>query len=491
MNRNKKTSNLTDYNILSCKRIHIVGIKGTGTSALAEIFSAHGIVVTGSDIADTFYTDDVLKSLGISPTLFDAANITDDIDLVVHSSAYKVNENPELIAAKNKNIPTLLYTEALGLFSEGRFSVAVCGVHGKTTTTGILGTILKAVNFPSQILAGSAVTGFGGKSTLSIMPKDSDCEPIFLAETCEYQRHFMSFSPNIIIMTGVESDHQDYFPTYEDIRSAFVDFCSKLPDGGILVFCSDDAGANEVASIVAKNRPDIKMLPYGESSLVYRLRYGEIKNGMQSFFVNETEFAIRIPGKHIALDSCGAVSVVCELLKCHNVQTDETVNIRRGLADFSGAKRRAEIVANINGITIIDDYAHHPTAIEKTLAGLKEFYAGRRIIVDFMSHTYSRTAALLDEFALSLKEADILILHKIYSSAREKPESFKINGETLFQQAKEYRPSPKETLYFEEVLDASDFLMKELQPGDVLITFGAGDNWKLGVEIAHRLEVRQ
>ncbi|MBQ5781308.1 MAG: UDP-N-acetylmuramate--L-alanine ligase [Spirochaetaceae bacterium] len=491
MNGNSNSDKSPQCDLLSCKRIHIVGIKGTGTSALAEIFSAHGIVVTGSDIADTFYTDTVLKNIGIIPTLFDAANITDDIDLVVHSSAYKVDENPELIAAKKKNIPTLLYTEALGMFSESRFSVAVCGVHGKTTTTGILGTILKSLNFPSQILAGSAVTGFGGKSTLSIFHEGTDCDPIFLAETCEYQRHFMSFSPNLIIMTGVESDHQDYFPTYEDIRDAFVDFCSKLPDGGILVFCSDDPGAAEVANIVAKKRPGIVMIPYGESSSVYRLRYGEIKNGMQSFFVNDTEFAIRIPGKHIALDSCGAVALISQLLKARGVTSDEREKIRRGLADFAGAKRRSEIVAQVAGITIIDDYAHHPTAIEKTLAGLKEFYAGRRLIVDFMSHTYSRTAALLDEFAQSLKGADILILHKIYSSAREKPETFTINGETLFQRAKEYRPSPKETLYFEEILDASDFLMKELQPGDVLITFGAGDNWKLGVEIARRLEVRQ
>lgn len=468
-----------------------MGIKGTGTSALAEIFSAHGIVVTGSDIADTFYTDAVLKNLGITPTLFDAKNITDDIDLVIHSSAYKAEENPELLAAKKKNIPTLLYTEALGLFSRDRFSAAVCGVHGKTTTTGILGTILKSLNFPSQILAGSAVTGFGGKSTLSILPRKDNRDPVFLAETCEYQRHFMSFFPNLIIMTGVESDHQDYFPTYEDIRDAFVDFCCKLPEGGTLVFCNDDAGATEVASIVAKKRQDIRMIPYGERSEIYKLRYGEIKNGMQTFFVNEKEFAIRIPGKHIALDSCGAVALICELLKSHGVASDETEKIREGLADFAGAKRRSEIVAQTAGITVIDDYAHHPTAIEKTLAGLKEFYAGRRLVVDFMSHTYSRTAALLDEFAQSLKEADILILHKIYSSAREKPETFNINGETLFRKAKEYRPASKQTLYFEEILDAAPFLRQELQPGDVLITFGAGDNWKLGEEMARWLQSRK
>ncbi|WP_318662349.1 Mur ligase domain-containing protein, partial [Treponema sp.] len=205
--------------------IHFVGIKGTGMAALVEILFHAGAVITGSDVAERFYTDEILEKLGLKALSFSENNITDKIQYVVYSSAYKLDKNPDLIAAVKKNIPCLLYTEALGSYSERAYSCGICGVHGKTSTTGLTGTILKELNLPSQVLAGSVINSFGGTCTYTsplIAEKERNQgdeassenaqnfngKNIFVAETCEYQRHFMSFCPKKIILTSVESDHQ-------------------------------------------------------------------------------------------------------------------------------------------------------------------------------------------------------------------------------------------------------------------------------------------
>ena len=186
-------------------KVHFVGIKGTGMAALVEIFYNKGAVITGSDVAERFYTDEVLERLNIKPLLFSEENITNDINLVVYSSAYKLDKNPDLIAAVKKGIPCILYTQALGMYSQKAYSCGICGVHGKTSTTGLTGTILKELDLPSQVLAGSVINSFGNTCTYTsplvnkslsdenVKLSDSNKQSIFVAETCEYQRHFMSF----------------------------------------------------------------------------------------------------------------------------------------------------------------------------------------------------------------------------------------------------------------------------------------------------------
>ena len=480
-------------------------------AALVEIFFHNGAIITGSDVSERFYTDEILEKLGIRPLLFSKENITDDVNFVVYSSAYKIDKNPDLISAVEKNIPCILYSEALGLYSSTAFSSGICGVHGKTSTTGLTGTILKELPLASQTLAGSIINSFGNSCTYtsplisaskdsdSVLKKDSNnqiSKKFFVAETCEYQRHFMSFCPKKIILTSVESDHEDYYPTYEDIRDAFVDYVMKLPPNGDLIYCADDKGAVEVKNIVSEKRNDINFIPYGENADGdFRLTFNGVDNERNKFNVSLLgDFELRVPGKHEVMDACAAIALSSRLLLEENLNpSDYYENIRKGLLNFSGGKRRSEIIGefkNKNGVSVLvlDDYGHHPTAVNTTLSGYREFYKGRKIIVDFMSHTYSRTQALLKEFGESFGSADVVILHKIYSSARENASDFDITGKTLFDEVKKHKNN---VVYFEEVLDALDYVVEETEKpseenypdGVLFVTMGAGDNWRLGKEL--------
>lgn len=470
---------------LSGITVYMIGIKGTGMAALAEILFSFGATVLGSDVADEFYTDAVLKKCNIevrSP--FSRSNLEGlSIDLVIFSAAYTSKNNVELAFIEEKDIPHLSYTQALGELSQNRYSCGVAGVHGKTSTTAMVGTILKNMPLDASVLTGSAVANFDGSCT---MIKGSR---YFIAETCEYQRHFLDFFPRKIILTSVESDHEDYYPTYESILTAFMQYVERLPQFGELIYCADDKGAREVARYIFSSRPDIIFTPYGETANgEFKLVYKGIKNGRQYFSLAgfAGEFSLAIPGKHNVLNATAAIALVLQLLRLKRhgeLSVEDLGKIRAGLAEYRGVKRRSELIGKKNDILIFDDYAHHPTAIKATLAGLKEFYPQRRIIVDFMSHTYSRTKALVDDFAAAFSDADIVILNKIYASAREKPDP-EISGEILFQKTKKLH---KKVYYTAEPLDACDLVLSQLKAGDLFITMGAGNNWKLGREVLQRL----
>jgi UDP-N-acetylmuramate--alanine ligase len=468
--------------------VYIVGIKGTGCCALAELMRNSGMTVSGSDSAEVFYTDAILRELGIPyHESFDPAHIRDDFDLVIHSAAYSVETNPELAEAGRRSLPVVKYADALGEWSAGFDSAGIAGVHGKTTTTAITGTVLRALGLPAQILAGSAVADFNGRSTLSLGNK------FFVAETCEYRKHFLAFHPKHIILGAVESDHQDFFPTRESIRDAFVEYCRLLPPGGDLIYCADDPGAAEVAGIIEKERPGINRIPYGFTARgPYHISGYQVENERASFraALFPGEFSIRLPGRHQALNVTAALALVSIFLKSEFPAAAENIwsagrlqAARKALENFRGSKRRSELIGESGGIIFMDDYGHHPTAIKTTLEGLKAFYPGRRLVISFMSHTYTRTASLLDDFAASFDSADILVLHKIYASAREHYTGG-VNGKTLYEKIKTIRTSDKTTLhYIEEPLDAFETLKTILKPGDLFLTLGAGNNWPLGLKL--------
>lgn len=481
-------------------------------AALVEIFFAAGAAITGSDVSERFYTDEILESLKIKALPFSESNITKDIDLVVYSSAYKLDQNPDLVAAQKLGVPCALYTEALGAYSERAFSAGVCGVHGKTSTTGIAGTILSELDLNAQVLAGSVINSFGKKcvytspaatalktekaATENESKTKKAAQKFFVAETCEYQRHFMSFCPRVILLTSVESDHQDYYPTFADIQAAFVDYICKLPQGGTLVYCADDEGAVETVQIALKKRSDIKTVSYGTKAQgPWRLEWREVKDQKNNFWTQALgEAFLRVPGKHEALDACGAAALcACLLREAGKNPSDYAEKIKRGLEKFSGGKRRSEVTGRAKNsfgddIVFVDDYGHHPTAVKTTLAGFRDFYSGKKIIVDFMSHTYSRTQALLKEFAASFGSADTVILNKIYSSARENPADFSITGKTLSDEAAKFH---KDVHYKEEFDDAAAFGAEILSKkagakypnGYLFVTMGAGDNWKVAQKI--------
>jgi UDP-N-acetylmuramate--alanine ligase len=466
--------------------------------ALAELLHSSGAKVSGSDTGDVFYTDEILKELGIPYyETFDGAHVPAAASLVIHSAAYD-QTNPEVAEAlrraaggalggatdgetsRKQKLRVLKYTDALGEYSANLDSTGIAGVHGKTTTTALAGTLIRAVRLPAQVLAGSAVSTFNGHSTVVLGDK------YFVAETCEYRKHFLSFRPRRIILTSVESDHQDFFPTYQSIREAFVEYVMLLPENGELIYCADDAGAVEVVNIIKKKRSDLSYTEYGFNAAGgYKIESCAVQNGRTVFKLRgfETPFELRVPGVHNVLNSAAALALLFSLLRCEhggNISAKEfdgaAAICAKALGEFCGCKRRSEILGEVNGILFMDDYAHHPTAIKTTLAGIKEFYPARRLVVSFMSHTYTRTAALFDSFAAAFTCADVLLLHKIYASARE-TYSGGVNGETLFNEAKKYHNN---LYYFDEYFDAIPWLKENLKPGDIFLTLGAGDNWLLG-----------
>lgn len=464
--------------------IHLTGIKGTGMAALAELLHSRGARVTGSDVSEQFYTDGILRRLGIPYVEeFSASNLPPDTRLVIHSAAYDRTKNPELLQAQRLGIPILIYPEALGLLSHLSDSTGIAGVHGKTTTTAIVGTILKSLGMPVSVLVGSAVPSFGDFQTLSLGSK------YFVAETCEYRRHFLYFDPTRILLTNVEPEHLDYFCNLDDILDAFTSYVGRLHSGGVLIYCADDVGAAEVSRRIATQRSDVVLLPYGITAKgrfhVAGIQQEEGRTCFELGAEHTRKLEVRIPGRHTVLDAAGAVALCATLVEAdrqRSLNDDEWNAIGEGLKGFRGSRRRSEILGEARGILVMDDYAHHPTAIRATLEGLRSFYPGRRLVVDFMSHTYSRTEALFRDFATAFSDADLVILHKIYASARERTGS--VTGRDLYEETAKNRP---DVYYFEEAEDALPFCLETLRPGDVFITMGAGNNWTLSHRLLQRL----
>ncbi len=454
--------------------IFLIGIKGTGMTALAEVLLYLGATISGSDVEEEFYTDSLLKRMNVDVRKFSRQNITDDIQIVVHSAAYSKDENPELKEAEKRGIPVVSYPEMLGHLSGLFDSSGISGTHGKTTTTAMAGTILKVLQLPVTVIAGSEVPTFGNRSTVTAGKK------YLIAETCEYRRHFHLFKADRIVICSVDEDHLDYYSDIEDIYDAFEQYGRNLPYMGTVIYNADDAGALAVAERIRRRRDDLNFIPFGKNAMGrYRLLSVELREGVQHFSLEGAgDFELKVPGMHSVLNACGAIALAENIAEAEGLDLSESLaeRMRRALFDFRGSRRRSEVLGEARGILFIDDYAHHPTEIKATLKGMQEFYPGRRVIADFMPHTYSRTEALIDSFAESFESADIVILHGIYASAREK-DNRGITGKDLFNRVKENHAG---VFYFEDYMEAVPFLEKNLKKGDLFLTMGAGDNWKLG-----------
>jgi len=455
----------------------MVGIKGTGMAALAELIHADGAIISGSDVPDHFFTEELLNSLNIPYFAgFKALNVPKDCDIVIHSAAYDSRTHIELLRAEELGIPVINYSRALGLYSRLFTSAGIAGVHGKTTTTAMTGLVLRGLKFPFRLLTGSVVPDFGNSATLKLGGQD------FIAETCEYRRHFLEFQPSTILLTSVEEDHQDYYPDLKSITMAFSEYIHSLPPNGALVYCNDNTNARKLCEAFKLERPDIQLLPYGFSAegayqiINYQSLEGETRFQLSGFSL---EFKMHIPGSHNVLNAAGAwalgLCVYRNRLK-RNPTLIEMEDALDALSRYKSCKRRSEIVGEKDGILVLDDYAHHPTAIRLTLRGMKEFYKNRRLVVSFMSHTYSRTQALWEEFSKAFEDADLLILHKIYASAREQAHTG-VSGEELFKETKKFHSN---VLYFKEPEESLKYLTAHLTKGDIFLTMGAGDNWKIG-----------
>ena len=438
-------------------KVHFIGIGGISMSGLAEILLNANFAVSGSDRAPSELTKR-LEAAGA--TVFygqRAANITEDIALVVYTAAIK-EDNPEYAKAAELGIPLMTRAELLGqIMRNYETSIAVSGTHGKTTTTSMLTSILLKADADPTVSVGGMLPAIGGNIRIG----NSEC---FLTEACEYTNSFLSFFPTISVILNIDADHLDFFKDIDDIRHSFARFANLLPENGLLVINSDIDNYEEITKdvkckiiTVSANSP----ADYSASSIVYD------EKGCASFSViydKETIMNARlsVPGAHNISNALAAIAV------CRHLMID-TADIAEGLAGFSGTDRRFQYKGKIGGVTVIDDYAHHPTEIAATLSAAAN-YPHEKLWVVFQPHTYSRTKALFDEFAKALSAADTVVLADIYA-ARE-TDDLGVSSEGLCEAIKSYGTLAH---YFGSFDEIENFLLQNCSPGDLLITMGAGD----------------
>jgi UDP-N-acetylmuramate--alanine ligase len=450
-------------------KYHLIGIKGVGMTAIAQVLKASGHKVKGSDTNEEFFTDIILKDLKIPFTSeFKVENITDDIDIVIKSSAYD-ESNPEVQRAKKINIPILDYPMALSMLSEEYHAVAIAGTHGKTTQSALLSILCIELGLDPLCIVGSSVPQFGNKNA-RIQDKPND---LFIAETCEYKNNFLSFSPNIILIPSLDYDHVDFFMTIKEYEDAFIRFCQKLPQDGILVICADSLSERFLREITKIKH--IKTISYGfKKNNNIRVEKPTIINKLQNSKIKEFdfEFQMSVPGDHNILNAVGAIIVLDLLSSRKNIKIDYDT-VKTVLLNFRNTKRRLEKLGTYKEAIFIDDYAHHPVEIEATIKSLKSFYKNKKIKVIFQSHTFSRSKKMEKEFASSFKLADEVIIAPIYPSAREV-----ITKYTSKDFAQAISKSNKNSKFFESYDHITKYIKKTTTKNDIIVAMGAGDIWK-------------
>ena len=441
-----------DLDSWKSKRLHFIGIGGSGMSGLARIALSHGIAVSGSDAKDSSVLS-ALGALGAKVFSDHLAHQVDGSDFIIYSTAIGQN-NVELARARELNLPILTRAQALAILMSNSRSIAVAGTHGKTTTSSMLTVALQACGLDPSFAIGGTLTSSGSNAHRGTGEH-------FVAEADESDGSFIEYRPFAAIVTNVEHDHVDYFATEADVTQAFSDFAATIAKDGYLVYCADDAGSAHLASSVQGPKlisygtsvgadlfiDSINLLPMGSTSRV--LWKGRAIGNL----------SLQVPGLHNVLNAGGALAMGLSL-------GAPAAEMLTGLASFHGTGRRFELKATVHGIRIIDDYGHHPTEVEVTLTAAKRYAGEGRLIVIFQPHRYSRTKAFMSEFAKALGIADQVVLLEIYA-ASEKPIPG-VTSETIAEKMENGHFIPN-------FLEASEWVIAEAKPGDVIVTLGAGD----------------
>lgn len=445
--------------------IHFIGIGGISMSGLAEVLLKEGFEVSGSDSKESPLTIHLTQKGAAIFYGQCADNITDDIDCVVYTAAIR-RDNPELMEAVARKIPLLTRAELLGqLMTNYDTPIAVSGTHGKTTTTSMISHILLAGELDPTISVGGILQAIGG----NIRVGDSG---IFVTEACEYTNSFLDFFPKISIILNIEADHLDFFKDLEDIRHSFRRFAALLPEDGTLVLNGDIDRCNEICQGLPCRVVTYGLSPsfdYSADHIVYDAQgcvsFDLIRHGRKA-----ERIVLSVTGDHNVSNALAAIATA-ELL---GVSSD---TIQKGLLSFRGTDRRFEYKGTLNGVTIVDDYAHHPTEITATLKAAQH-YPHKKLWCIFQPHTYTRTKAFFHEFAEALSHADHVILADIYA-ARE-TDNLGVSSEGL---AEEIRQMGTDSHYFPSFPEIESFLKENWEDGDLVITMGAGDVVKIGEEL--------
>ncbi|MHB8126457.1 MAG: UDP-N-acetylmuramate--L-alanine ligase [Desulfitobacteriaceae bacterium] len=440
--------------------IHFVGVKGSGMSALAQVSAQiEGATITGSDVEERFFTDIVLERAQIPVLGFSPKNV-EQADLVVASPAY-TEQHPEIVRAKELNISVLSYPQYLGRLMSKKRGIAVTGTHGKTTTTAMIGLVLIQAGLDPTIIVGSNVPSLGGNA-------HSGQGEFFLAESCEYRRHFLNYSPEYLIITNIDFDHPDYFQDLQDVILAFQEMARKVSPNGHIFICVDDPNRHAIES-------QAPITTFGLSAdadiRATDITYNDEVSTMKIFIFGKYagDLILNVYGKHNILNALATIAFCREI----GIPLPQILN---GLSLYTGTERRFEHLGVKDGALIVDDYAHHPTEIRSTLEGARLSFPNRRIRAIFQPHTFSRTEKLLQDFSRAFQSADEVVIADIFASAREK-DPHTISSLAL---AELIQQQGIQASYIGTIDDIKSYVVQTLAPQDLVLTLGAGDIYKVG-----------
>ena len=448
------------------KRIHFVGIGGIGMSGIAEVLINMGYEISGSDIGQSS-TVKRLKDLGANINIGHSAENVEGCGVVVISSAIRA-DNPEVLRAKELNIPVIPRAEMLAELMRLRYGIAVAGSHGKTTTTSMVAAVLSYGKLDPTIVVGGKVTAMGTNARLGR-------GDFMVVEADESDGSFLRLSPVISVLTNIDEEHMDHYKDMNELEGAFSAFINKIPFYGLSVLCIDCPRTKELSRNFKK-----RFLTYGfDKEAELRAENVAIEGFQTKFdvFLNNTELGsitLHVPGRHNAQNALAAIAVGMELGMSFE-------DVRLGLSEFRGIDRRLQVKGEVRGIKVIDDYAHHPREIEVTLEAIKQSHSGR-VVVIFQPHRYSRTKLLFDEFVHVLTKTDMLYIMDIYA-ASEDPVSG-VSSETLSKAVIEKGGKNVRHLIDDDMLT---IVLEELKEGDVVLTLGAGNVWAFGEKIVEGL----
>jgi UDP-N-acetylmuramate--alanine ligase len=448
--------------------IHFVGIGGIGMSGIAELLLNLGYKVSGSDIKKSDITDR-LESLGGAIFKEHAAEHIEGADVVVVSSAIDL-DNPEVQAAGQSSIPVIPRAEMLAELMRLKYSIAIAGAHGKTSTTSIVASVLAEGGLDPTVVIGGKLKSIGSNAVLG----QGD---FIVAEADESDGSFLKFSPTIAVVTNIDKEHLDFYADLDAIKTVFSNFLDRIPFYGLAVLCLDNEPIQNLIPQLKK-----RYTTYGMSSQAdFHIRdvsFGNQKSGFNIYHHGEKlgYINLNLPGIHNVYNATASIAVGVEL----DIAFDQ---IKSALETVEGVQRRLEIKGETNDVMVIDDYGHHPTEIKITLKTVEENWPDRRKVVVFQPHRYSRTQALFDEFSRAFYQSDVLLVMPIYAASEKKIED--VSSQNLCEEIKAH--GHKEVIYVDGFKAALSYLKQNLQPRDLLLTLGAGDVWKVGMEVLKKL----
>jgi UDP-N-acetylmuramate--alanine ligase len=447
------------------KHLHFVGIGGARLRGLAKIYFDRGYIISGSDWQESKETNN-LAAKGVTVYLgHNPANIR-GADLVIYTNAVGT-ENPEVLEAQKQGIPLMEGAELLGqLMTEVGQGIAIAGTHGKTTTSAMTALILTEAGLDPTVLIGGELNAFGGNHRFGK-------SGTIVVEACEFKCSFLKLSPTMELITNIEWDHPDCFPTLDHVIKTFGDFVDLLPAHGILFVWGDDPNAWNLKKRFGGKTISFGYQPHFDWSVDDLQPVSPIGISARLMFHGKEQgrLVLKVPGRHNLQNALGAIAIASEM----GVPLSKSLEI---VAEFTGVHHRFELKGEYNGALIVDDYAHHPGAVRTTLAAARQFFKGR-IWCAFQPHLFSRTKYLLAEFAQAFNDADILVLADIYPAREIDPGD--ISSLQLSNETQKYHHDVRYLGNFERIYE---HLRQNLQAGDLLITMGAGDIWKVGEQLA-------